>query len=312
MSAWTVGGLLGGGVGEELDLVELVHPEQAAGVAPGGARPRAGSRRVAAVSRMGRAASSRISSRYIEVSGDLGRGDGPQVVALEVVGVVGELGQLAGGDHGVGAHQGGRADLLEGVGVVVEGEGGEGPDEPGPAAAVEREHRTRELGAALHVEDAEGRADLPVGHPLVLGVGPAARRASGGRSRLSSGPAPSGASAAGRLGSHSRRSRTSAWAASASAPSGGLLVAERPALVGQAGGQAVVAGAPGLGHLARQVLHPGPELVAPPDGVAGPGVGVEQGVDLGRRRRPRRPRAAFTASGSSLARRMSIMAPPKR
>ena len=36
----------------------------------------------------------------------LGGGDGPQVVALEVVGVVGELGQMAGRDHGLGQHHG--------------------------------------------------------------------------------------------------------------------------------------------------------------------------------------------------------------
>ena len=53
----------------------------------------------------------------------LGGGDGPQVVALDVVGVVGELGQVAGRGHGLGEHQGGRPDLLVGVGVAVEGEG---------------------------------------------------------------------------------------------------------------------------------------------------------------------------------------------
>ena len=64
--------------------------------------------------------------------GDLGGGDGPQVVAFEVIGVVGELGQVARRHHRLGPHQRGRADLLVQLAVVVEGEGGERPDQPGP------------------------------------------------------------------------------------------------------------------------------------------------------------------------------------
>ena len=44
----------------------------------------------------------------------LGRRDQPQVVALDVVGVVGELRQMPGRRHRLGQHQGGRADLLVG------------------------------------------------------------------------------------------------------------------------------------------------------------------------------------------------------
>ena len=99
----------------------------------------------------------------------LGRRDGPQVVALDVVGVVGELGQVAGRGHGLGEDQGGRPDLLVGVGVAVEGERGERPQQPGPGPAVEGEHRAGQPGAAGHVEQAERLAHLPVGHPLVVG-----------------------------------------------------------------------------------------------------------------------------------------------
>ena len=65
----------------------------------------------------------------------------------------------------------GRPDLLELVGVAVEGEGGQGPEQAGAGPPVEREHRAGQLGPALHVEDAELGADLPVGHPLGLAVG---------------------------------------------------------------------------------------------------------------------------------------------
>ncbi len=85
---------LGRGVGEQLHLVELVHPQQAAGVAPGRARLAPVARR-----RGGEA------QRQLRLLQDLaavhrgqrhlGRRDQPQVVALDVVGVVGELRQVA-------------------------------------------------------------------------------------------------------------------------------------------------------------------------------------------------------------------------
>ena len=271
MSAWAAGGLVGGGVGEQLDLVELVHPEKTPGVASGrpGLAPEAGGRR-RELHGQGILVEDLVAVHRGERC--LGGGDGPQVVALEVVGVVGELGELAGGHHGVGAHQGGRADLLEGVGVVVEGEGGEGPQEPGPCPPVEREHRSGELGPALHVEDAEGGAHLPVGDPLVLGVGPAVL-----------GPAPDGevvlgAGAVGgvvgrEVGQPQKTVAHLGLAGLGLGTEGRLLVASRPALVGQAGGGGVVVGPLGLGHLTGQVLHRGPQVVAPAHGVAGPGVG---------------------------------------
>ncbi len=101
---------------------------------------------------------------------DLGRRDGPQVIALQVVGVLFELRQVAGRDHRAGQHQRRRPDLLELVGMAVEGEGAEGPQQSGPEAAVEGEHRAGQLGPALHVEQSELGTDLPVGHPLGLGV----------------------------------------------------------------------------------------------------------------------------------------------
>ena len=87
-----------------------------------------------------------------------------------MVGVVGELGQLAAGLQRVGAHQGGRPDLLEGVGVAVEGQLAQGPGQRRPRRPEEREHRPGDLRPPLEVQDAELGADLPVGDPLVGAV----------------------------------------------------------------------------------------------------------------------------------------------
>ncbi len=161
--------LVGGGVGEQLDLVELVDPQQPPGVAAG--RPRlpaeAGGHRGEPQRQVGLVEDLAAPHRG---EGHLGGRDGPEVVALDVVGVLLELGQVPGRHHGVGEHQGRRPHLLEGVGVPVEGEGGEGPQQPGAGPAEEGEHRAGQLGAALHVQQAELRADLPVRHPLPLGV----------------------------------------------------------------------------------------------------------------------------------------------
>jgi hypothetical protein len=95
-------------------------------------------------------------------------GDRPEVVALDLVGVVGELRQVTGGRHRVGAHDGGRAHLGVGVSVAVEAELHEGPQEAGPPPRVHREHRPGDLRGPLGVEQAELLADVPVGHPLVV------------------------------------------------------------------------------------------------------------------------------------------------
>ena len=166
---------------------------------------------------------------------------------------------------------------------------------------------SRSWAPAFHVQEAEGLPHLPVGDLLVLGVGPGlVGPAADGRVVV--GPAPSGASGAGRFGSQRRRSRTSAWAASASvpsrvtsSPSSRLSSARRPA-------RPVVTGPAGLGHLTGKVLHLGPEIVAPADGVAGPAVGVQGEVDVGRVDPPA-TEGSLTAAGSSWTRRISIMVP---
>ena len=94
--------LLGRGEGEDLDLVELVGAQHAARVAAG----RAG---LAPVARRVRHQPHRQVGLVEDLAGvdrrerHLGGGDAPQVVALDGVGVVGELGQLAGGGQRRGA-----------------------------------------------------------------------------------------------------------------------------------------------------------------------------------------------------------------
>ena len=60
-----------------------------------------------------------------------------------------------------------RADLLVRRRVTVDGEGGQRPQQPGPRAPVEGEHGPGQPRAALHVEDLQRLADLPVRDLLV-------------------------------------------------------------------------------------------------------------------------------------------------
>ena len=241
----------------------------------------------------------------------LGRRDGPQVVALDVVGLVGELGQVAGRHHGLGADQRRRPDLLEGLGVAVEGEGGQRTQQPGARSPEHREHRARRAWPRRsRSRMPSGVADLPVRDPLVLGVG--AGRSAGQRRTLDVvlGPGPVGGLVGGQVGQHQQRARrTSDWAASASSPATFSSSASLPALRGQRRRRGVVAGLAGLAHLAGELLDLGPQLVAPADRVAGPGIGGEE-PSTSTGSTPRRASAALTASGSSLTCRMSIMVRP--
>ena len=164
------GGLLGRGVREQLDLVELVDAQQPAGVLAGRPRLAPEARRV------GAQALGQVGLVQDLVAGqrrerDLGGGDRPELVALEVVGVVRELRQVTGRHHRGRPDERGRADLLVQVDVAVEGELAQRPDERGASASVHHEHRPGELGPPFEIEDAERLPDLPVRHPLVLAVG---------------------------------------------------------------------------------------------------------------------------------------------
>ena len=103
--------------------------------------------------------------------GNLGRGDGPQVVSFQVVGVVDELREVPGRYHRLRLDQAGRAHLPVGVGVAVQAVLDERPAQGGPLPGVHHEHGPGELGTSFHVQDAQFLADLPVGDPLVVPVG---------------------------------------------------------------------------------------------------------------------------------------------
>ena len=135
------------------------------------------------------------------------------------VGVVGELRQLAGRGERVGADERGRADLLEGVGVAVEAELAQRPQQAWrPQPAVHREHRAGDLHRPLDVEDAELRSPISqCGHPLVV-----ARR----RRRSKPAPLTTGLSAS--LAPVGRRRRAAGWGCAAAGRAARPLDLGRP------------------------------------------------------------------------------------
>ena len=239
-----LGGLLGGAEPVQLHLVELVDPQQAAGVAARGAGLPA---EAGGVGHQPHGQVGRVEDLVADQRGErhLGGGDGPQVVALQVVGVVGELGQVAGGHHGLGAHQGGGPDLLVGVAVAVQAVVDQGPHQPGPQAAVHDEHGPGHAHGPVGVEQPQLGADLPVRHPLVIArrVGVAHRFGH----HVVAGPGPVGAVLRGQVADHQQ-------------PLADLL------------GQLVGLGRPGLGlaaQLPAAVLEAGC-VIAPPGRAQGP------------------------------------------
>ena len=117
-----------------------------------------------------------------------------------------------------------------GVGVAVEGSWHRARDMRRPGAAEHGEHRPRDLHRPLDVEDAEGGAGLPVGHPLVRARSRRGRSPGPGSTGLSRSSAPSGTSAAGVLGMASSRVADLLGQGVGLGREGGLLLAEGPAL----------------------------------------------------------------------------------
>ena len=272
-------GLLGGGVGEELHLVELVHAQQAPRVASRRSRlaPETGRARRQPEGKVGLVEDLVPEHRRER---DLGRGDGPQVVAFEVVGVVGELGEVPGRHHRLGAHQRGGADLLVALTVAVQREGAEPPDEPGSEPPVEREHRPRQLRPPFEVEDAERGPDVPVRHTLMVAVGPR-RLGPPPHHEIVLGPFPVGRLFVGKVGQPQELLAHLGQGRGRLGVERGLPLAQRPALLRCLRGEGGVAAAAGLADLTRQALHLAAQLVALAQRQAGPFVGLEQAVHLG-------------------------------
>ncbi len=155
-------GVLRRDVGEHLDLVELVHTEDAPGVlavraglaAEAGREARVPQRQLVGVDDL------------VHVVGrqrDLGGADQVQVVLVEVVDVLGRLAEEAGAAHGL------RADQRRGEHRGEAGRGGlgdrgvhQGQLQQGADTGEEVEAGAGDLGAALDVDGAEELAELQV------------------------------------------------------------------------------------------------------------------------------------------------------
>ena len=210
----------------------------------------------------------------------LGGGDRPQPVALDGVGVVGELRQVARRRQRRRGDQRRRADLLERVGVAVEGELAQRPAHRRPEPASHREHRAADLRRPLVVEDAERGARLPVRHALVLGelVGQSERPWTIG---LSASDVAVGGVGMRQVGERQQQvAQLGGRRASCSAASSLLLVAERPALRRQLVGRGRVARPAPFADLLGELVDPGPHGVTLAGDVAQPGVELGRGVEL--------------------------------
>ena len=137
-------GLLGPGEADQLDLVELVHPDEPAGVLAVRARLAAEARRVGDVSpreigRLEDLVPVQVGDRHLR------GGNQEEVVRREAVEIVLELGELPGPGQRRPIHQIGRRDLDVAMlaGVEVEHESRERADQPGPRSPAARESRSR-------------------------------------------------------------------------------------------------------------------------------------------------------------------------
>ncbi|MNL08200.1 hypothetical protein D3C87_1289080 [compost metagenome] len=153
---------------DQLDLVELVDPDEPLGVAARGARLRAEARRVGGqVLRQHLLGDDLVA---VDVGQrHLGRRDQVVLGVGEVEELIGELRQVAVRQEGFLVGHEGRQDLGVAVvaGVKVEHEADERPLELSTGAAHHHEARTRQLGGPLEVEHAQGLTDFPVGLGLV-------------------------------------------------------------------------------------------------------------------------------------------------
>ena len=205
----------------------------------------------------------------------LGGRDRPEVVAFEVVGVVGEARQVTGAGHGVGVHQRGRANLLEPVGVAVQGELHQSARQHRALAPEHGEHGPGQLGGALHVQEAHLSGEVPVGDALVAAV------VLGGEVLDPQHLVVLGAGAHGAfLGGQVRHPHQQILEAPAQlvglCRNGPGLVAEHPAVLDGLDGLVPAAVAVQLPDLGGEFLHLVAQLVAPRQQVTPPHVEVER------------------------------------
>ena len=281
---------------EHLDLVELVHAEDPARVAPGGARLAPEARREARVAQRQLVLARGSRPACSDASAHLARADEVQLVVRQRVDLLLGVGQEAGAVQRLLAHEHRRDDRLEAVPAQpLQHPAHERELEQHEVAAQVGEPRARQARAALHVDARarelevvlrrghrrDGLADLAHDGVRVGGRGVGRGSGSASSARWSS-------SSAGRarsverldLGRRPRASRAIAVARRPRPPAWPRAIAWSSALV--------LLGAQGLD--ARAAARAGARRARAP----GPG---------GRRRPPRRASAARTPSGS---RRMSL------
>ena len=151
----------------QLDLVELVHADQPAGLAPGRAGLAAETRRVGGIPH--RQVAPRQQPVALEVGHRyLGRRHQEQLLAFGAVEVILELGQLAGARHAGTVHQEGHAHFGVAVflGMHVEQEVDQRPLEACAGPAVNDEPAAADLGGVVEIEPALGGGQFHV----VLGL----------------------------------------------------------------------------------------------------------------------------------------------
>ena len=148
-------GVLGRRVDEHLELVELVHADDAAGVLAVGAGLAAVAGRPAGIALRAGCHVDDL-AHVVAGEGHLARADEVEVVGFELVDLVGVLAEETRAAHHLGAHERRRDHRDEpGVDGALQRERHERVLEARADAGEEVEARARHLGAALHVDRAE-------------------------------------------------------------------------------------------------------------------------------------------------------------
>jgi len=164
-------------VAYDLDLVELMYAKEATGVSPRcpGLAPKAG--------RVGRVPDREV-LRFQQLvamhvrDGHLGRRDRPEVVALRVVRLLGELRQLSGSRERLGVHEIRHAhfDVSVLAGVPVEEEVDKAPLESSTCTDQHRKTGPGDLRPAGKIKDPERLGEFPVRARLEVEDGGVTRR----------------------------------------------------------------------------------------------------------------------------------------
>ena len=152
-------GILGPAVDEHLDLVELVHPDDAFGVLAVAAGLAAVAGRPPGIP-LGAVLEVDDLVGVVAREGDLGGAGEVEIVGRQVVDLVGVVVDEAGALHDLGAHQGGRDHRCEaGLDGLGDGQLQQGEFEAGADPGEEVEASAGDLGATLGVDGRQALAE---------------------------------------------------------------------------------------------------------------------------------------------------------